>query len=201
MKLSKIYSSLILESIIGEARVEYNDLPPSTILVSNDNLLTLYDSAYYKSEDPSNGVLGFIAIGCGKGYCEVELVGAKKGVGPLMYELGMQYVSSMPLVSSREGDTKEGALRVWSYFLNGHNSDVTVTTLSPDDEGYIDCLDWGCDDENPEFFKIYNSRFTMEETSEYMMLMEDADEFYEKVGGKARGIITQLGREFFDSVY
>lgn len=200
MKLSKIYRNLLIENSINEARAEYSHLPPTTILVDNGGALTLYDTTYYKSDEPIEGVLGFIALSFYNTIAEVEIVGAKKGFGPMMYELAMQHSTPTPLVSSREGDTKEGALRVWEYFLKGNNPDVNVVTLTPENEEYQDCLEWGCHDTDPEFFKIYNSRFYMEESSEFLILLENGEDFHNSVKD-SRNIITNLGRNFFDGVY
>lgn len=196
-----LIKKLLREGLINEKRFEDTDLTNTTVLIENGNKLTLYDSQYLTTKNPEIGVLAFIGLHHDRNKTSVEVVGAKKGYGPLIYELAMEYISPNYLVSARDGDTREGAIRMWKYFLDGNNPNIEVKTIEPYEEDYMDCLDFGCDEEYPEFFKIYNSRFTSTDNNTYYMLENYGTELLEKIGDGYRDIISEWGHSFFDSIY
>lgn len=199
--MKKLIKKLLRESLLNEKRFEESDLPNTTVLIENGNKLTLYDTKFLKNEEPDLGVLAFIGLHHSRNLSSVEIVAAKKGYGPLIYELAMEFVSPNYLVSTRDGDTRSGAVRIWEYFIDGNNPNVEVKTIKPYEEGYVDCLDFGCDDEMPDFFKVYNSRFLTNDSNMYYMLESNGSELLENIGDEYRDIITDWGQNFFDSVY
>ena len=95
------------------------------VLSREDNALDLYDTVTKES-------LGHINVYQN----EVTGVAAKKGYGPLMYELGMAYVYPKPLRSDRNGNTEQEAQTVWEKFIEGINPNIKVVKLTPRDEKF-----------------------------------------------------------------
>lgn len=188
------------ENIIHEVRFNSSDLNNNTILVLDVNSLTLYDTTYWNTENIEDGVLGFIAIGNNKGELYVELSSAKKGYGPLMYELAMQSVYDNPLMPDYDGNANEKALRIWDYFYKGNNSDVKVIQLKEGDDGYRDVIGYNDVDENIKY--LFNSRFYMEPDDLYI-LESNAEEFFDEIGDYRNNakIISRLGQEQFNKMY
>ena len=170
----------IKKKVVKEVRMDGNNIGDSLGLFVLKNKIILYDLDAYGNSDEESGVVGVLTLGRDGADFTITMVVAKKGYGPLMYELGMQHVSPAKLVSDRDGDTKDAALSVWGKFINGASPNVTVETLSPEDEGYVECLGFGCDKNLPEFFKIYNSKLSMTDTSLYKRLTGEAKEFLEE---------------------
>lgn len=188
------------ENIIHEVRFNSSDLNNNTILVLDVNSLTLYDTTYWNTENIEDGVLGFIAIGNHKGELFVELSSAKKGYGPLMYELAMQSVYDNPLMPDYEGNANDKALRIWDYFYKGNNPEVKVIQLKESDEGYRDFIGYNDVDDNVKY--LFNSRFYME-PDELYFLESNTEEFFDEIGNYKENtkLITKLGQEQFNKMY
>lgn len=191
---------LLREGLIGEERFDLSHLSNSTILLLYSNKLTLYDTSFWNLENKEDGVLGFIAIGNDRGNLYVELSSAKKGFGPLMYELAMQSVYDSPLMPDYEGNTNEKALRMWDYFYKGINPSVKVVELKEGDDGYRDWI--GYNDVNDDVKHLYNSRFYME-PDEFYYLESNSEEFLDETGNykETIEIITKMGLEMFNKMY
>jgi len=95
------------------------------VLSREDNALDLYDTVTKES-------LGYINVYQNA----VTGVAAKKGYGPLMYELGMAYVYPKPLRSDRSGNTADEAQNIWEKFIEGINPNIKVIKLTPQDKKF-----------------------------------------------------------------
>jgi hypothetical protein len=191
---------LLREGLIGEERFDLSHLSNTTILLLNSNKLTLYDTSFWNLENKEDGVLGFIGIGNDRGNLYVELSSAKKGFGPLMYELAMQSIYDSPLMPDYEGNTNEKALRMWDYFYKGINPSVKVVELKEGDDGYRDWI--GYNDVNDNVKHLFNSRFYME-PDEFYYLESNAEEFLDETGNyrETLNLITKMGLEMFNKMY
>ena len=173
--MKKLLKKLLRENLLKEERFYSSNLSRETILTSYANSLTLYDTNFWESETPEDGVIGHIVIGREGKELFVETSYAKKGYGPLMYELAMQSVYDNPLTPSFDGNVNSKALRIWEYFYAGNNPDVTVVELKEGDDGYRDFIGYhGVDD---SVIHLFNSRFYME-ADEYYMLDTNAEDFF-----------------------
>jgi hypothetical protein len=198
--MKEVIKKLLRESLIGEERFNSTHLTNKTILVLDTNSLTLYDTTFWGTENLEEGVLGFIAIGNHKGNLYVELSSAKKGYGPLMYELAMQSVYDNPLMPDYDGNANEKALRIWDYFYKGKNPDVKVIELKKGDEGYRDFIGYNDVDDNVKY--LFNSRFYME-PDDFYTLESNAEEFFDEIGDYKNNskIIINMGHEMFNKMY
>jgi hypothetical protein len=198
--MKNIIKKLLREGLLDEERFDMNHLDNKTILVLSNTSLTLYNTQFWASETPEEGVLGFIAIGNHKGNLYVELASAKKGYGPLMYELAMQSVYDNPLMPDYEGNTNRKALRIWEYFYNGNNSDVKVIELKEGDDGYRDMI--GYNDVDEDVKHLFNSRFYME-PDELYMLESNTEDFFDEIGNYSENskFINKIGHDMFDKMY
>ena len=95
------------------------------VLSRNGHQISLYD---FKNKEP----LGLINT-YGN---EVTGVVAKKGYGPLMYELGMANVYPNGLQSDRHGNTEPAAEAVWKKYIAGASPNIKVEKLTPKDRDY-----------------------------------------------------------------
>ena len=116
------------EAIIGdkikEAKEEVTD-SMVVVLSRNDNQINLYNLK-------TNEALGSINT-YGN---EVTGVAAKKGYGPLMYELGMANIYPNGLQSDRRGNTEPAAEVVWEKYIAGASPHIKVEKLTPKDKEY-----------------------------------------------------------------
>ena len=120
--------SILNEAIVGdkieEAKEEVTDSMVA-VLSRNDNQINLYDLK-------TNEALGNINT-YGN---EVNGVAAKKGYGPLMYELGMANIYPKGLQSDRRGNTEAPAEAVWKKYIEGASPNIKVEKLTPKDRDY-----------------------------------------------------------------
>ena len=116
------------EAIVGdkieEAKEEVTD-SMVVVLSRNDNQINLYNLK-------TNEALGNINT-YGN---EVNAVAAKKGYGPLMYELGMANIYPKGLQSDRRGNTEAPAEAVWKKYIEGASPNIKVEKLTPKDRDY-----------------------------------------------------------------
>ena len=202
MKLPDVtgYVKKKLRISLLEGAVNTNQLPDDAVLIENGNSLTLYRTNYLRTNIAYDGVLAYIGLQHNRNYSEVTLVAARKGYGPLIYQLAMEFALPQPLVSARDGDTRESALNIWNYFLKKIGW-VKTKTLTPDNYLYIDAFDWGDDETDPDFFKVINTQFFATDNNDFQTLKSDGDEFLETVGEDYRDIISQYGHDYFDAMY
>ena len=109
---------------IKEAKEEVTD-SMVVVLSRNDNQINLYNLK-------TNEALGNINT-YGN---EVNAVAAKKGYGPLMYELGMANIYPKGLQSDRRGNTEAPAEAVWKKYIEGASPNIKVEKLTPKDRDY-----------------------------------------------------------------
>lgn len=198
--MKRLIKKILRESLIGEERFDSSHLKNTTILVLDSSSLTLYDTSFWGLDNQEDGVLGFIAIGNNKDNLFVELSCAKKGFGPLMYELAMQSVYDNPLMPDFEGNTNNKALRMWDYFYKGNNPDVKVIELKEGNDGYRDFIGYnGVDD---SALHLFNSRFYME-PDDFYLLESNAEDFFDEIGDYKNNskIIIDMGHEMFNKMY
>jgi len=123
------------------------------VLSRNDNQINLYNLK-------KNEALGNINT-YGN---EVTGVSAKKGYGPLMYELGMANVYPDGLQSDRRGNTEPAAETVWKKYIAGASPNIKVEKLTTKDKDYRTIYNgYGYDSSYiPDFYnyKIYNPNTT-----------------------------------------
>ena len=116
------------EAIVGdrikEAKEEVTD-SMVVVLSRNDNQVNLYNLK-------TNEALGNINT-YGN---EVTGVAAKKGYGPLMYELGMANIYPNGLQSDRRGNTEAPAETIWKKYIAGASPNIKVEKLTPKDKDY-----------------------------------------------------------------
>ena len=109
---------------LKEAKQEVKD-SMVVVLSRKDNQINLYDLK-------TNEALGVINT-YGN---EVTGVAAKKGYGPLMYELGMANVYPNGLQSDRHGNTEPAAENIWKKYIAGTSPNIKVQKLIPKDKDY-----------------------------------------------------------------
>lgn len=156
------------------------------------NSLTLYDMSFLNSNKPIDGVLGCIGLDKNKnGFFEVLRIAGQKGYGKIMYILAMEFTSPKPIMISRDGDIRENAFNVIKKIFDNPPNGVRILQKTKNDDGYVDCLDWGCDDEDElkDFFKVYNTEFYSKKT--YINK-------YKIINNKK---IDDYGHSFFNGVY
>jgi hypothetical protein len=196
MKL--LIKKLLREHLLSEERYDINNLSNKTILVIKGNQLTLYNTSFLNSENPDDGVLGYIAIDHNDNHFYVEQSVAKKGFGPLMYELAMQYVYDSPLMPDFEGNTNKKALRMWDYFYNGNNPDVKVIELKDGQTGYRDFIGYNGVDKS--LLYLFNSRFYLK-PNELYYLESNTEDFFDENDKSIGHQITRMGQHFFNQMY
>lgn len=200
--MKKLIKKLLREQLFNEVKYDASNLSEDIgLFIIRDKTLILYDMLEYDDSERIRGVKGMITLRDENGKYSVNKVAALKGYGPIMYELAMQHIYPTPLVSDREGDTREGALNVLKKFIEGVNKSVEVTTKQPNEDGYTKCLEFGCDDNEPEFFKIHNSEFKMSDKSLYGKLKSEGEEFLGDVGFEFIDELEDLSSDFFDTMY
>jgi hypothetical protein len=202
MELREYISRIIQECLNESDNMSYTSF--ETLIGNKDivlnilgNSITVYDKNFLNGDKPENGVLGCIGLTRGSnGFYEASRIAGERGYGKLLYILGMELASPMPLMISRDGDIREDALRVIEKIYKNPPAGVEVINIDKDDVKYIDCLeDIGCDDENglEDFFKIYNTVFYSK--SKYINKLKQ-----EKRIMKDKNI-DSYGRNYFDFKY
>jgi len=220
-KLFESYANIIEEEFLDEARVDFSNLSDNIIAIVDEETmsLSLIDITNYKHEqgDTVNLYLGYIEFNDSEQNeydKQVFRVAAAKGYGLLTYELGMQMIYPDDLVSSRNGETRKGAFRLYQYYYNGMNPRVLVTKIEPSNPEWVDCVDnpkatsfLKCSNnpENPsenvdsQMIKMYNSKLSMS-PNEITPLAKRGEEFMQKYGLQ-KSFLTRLGRIFFNRRY
>lgn len=156
--LIKCVFDKVKNGMINEVKITPELLGDSVVAVlSPGPIINLFDVV-------NNEPLGYINVYNN----EVTGVAAKKGYGPLLYELAMAIVYPNALQSDRRGNTSEEAKSVWDKFITGMSPNIKVVKLSPNDKGYMSVWGGGSyegekmspkDLENMAFmnYKFYNS--------------------------------------------
>ena len=114
----------IFANNLNEVKKEINNSMVA-VLSRKGNQISLYD---FDNKEP----LGLINT-YGN---EVTGVVAKKGYGPLMYELGIANVYPNGLQSDRNGNTEPGAEAVLNKFIEGASPNIEAVKLTPNDKDY-----------------------------------------------------------------
>ncbi len=133
------------------------------VLSRNDNQINLYNLK-------TNEALGNINT-YGN---EVTGVAAKKGYGPLMYELGMANVHPKSLQSDRNGNTEPEAQAVWDKFIQGASPNIEVEKLTPEDTEYR--TEYPNGNEIWDVDGFYNYKFYNPDTSTLKNLLKKGNE-------------------------
>lgn len=192
-KLYENYKEIVEETLLGEVRQSFDSLPTSVGLIIYNNQLILLDTsnvdANISVEELEKHILGQIEVDdVSDSLYEVDSVSAIKGYGLLLYELAMQYIYPNQLISTRDGKTKDEALRLYKYFYDGLNPKVDVETLQPNDDDYDDFY---LNSKGEYFTTLYNSRFSMKPNeinelvrrgSDLLNQIKDKQSFHVKLG-------------------
>jgi hypothetical protein len=101
---------------------------------------------------------------------------AKKGYGPLMYELGMANVYPNSLQSDRNGNTEPEAQAVWDKFIQGASPNIKVEKLTPKDKEYR--TEYPNGNEIWDVDGFYNYKFYNPDTSTLKNLLKKGNELY-----------------------
>jgi hypothetical protein len=154
--MKNMVKKLLREHLL-EVKAEPTD--SMVVIVSKGYEINLYD---LENRTP----IGFINISNN----EVSGVAAKKGYGPLIYELGMAYIYPSGLQSDRRGNTEYAAMNIWNKFIQGANQNIRIEKLKPNDSDYMSVWGGGSDEgslisqEDRDGFmnyKFYNSDKTL----------------------------------------
>lgn len=172
----------LLRENLYEARVDGLEIDSNIVaIVSEGPTITLFDLT-------SKTVLGFINVYNN----EVTGVSAKKGYGPLMYELGMSLIYPNGLQSDRRGNTTPEAERMWNYFINGGNPNVKVVKLNLSDKEFITHYKH---DDSLEVPNYYNYKLFNSDKTTLNRLVSNGN----KLEDDSKNKIIDLGKNFYDS--
>ena len=172
--------------LFNEGRINLYDLNNNIVAVlGRGPSITLFDII-------NKEVLGYINV-YGN---QVSGVAAKKGFGPLMYELGMALVYPKGLQSNRHGNTSDSAIRIWNYFINGGNNKVKVKTYNIGDSKYINKFDHieSLNDLHPDMERIVNVEFFLSDKTTLNTLILHGKSITDEDKNK----ISQMGLDFYN---
>lgn len=173
------------KQFFNEGRINFSDLDNNIIAVlGRGPSITLFDTT-------NNEVLAYINLYLN----QVSGVAAKKGFGPLIYELGMALVYPKGLQSDRHGNSTDGAIRIWNYFMDGGNSKVKVKTYNEGDSKYINKFDHieSLEDLHPDMKRIVNAEFFLPDKTILNTLISNGASITDEDKNK----INQLGLDFY----
>lgn len=176
---------LLRESLLDEGRINPNDLDDNIIAVEGRGpSITLFNIS-------NKEVLGYINVYNN----QVSGVATKKGFGPLIYELGMALVYPKGLQSDRHGNSSDGAIRMWNYFMDGNNNQVKIKTYHTGDSKYVDRFDHieSLKDLSPDMERIVNAEFFLPDKTTLNKLISNG----ESLTDKDKNLINQLGLDFY----
>lgn len=145
----------------------------------------------------------------------VSGVAAKKGYGPLIYELAFMFVhdNNSRLMPSRDGNVRGEAFNVWKKMYNRDDVDklgfnVTDNNFKFDiltgvDDGNIskeDKIEWFNNSSNEEklVLKVFNTAFSKQPNSDYRRLISIANNYSEKIQDKAHEAGDLLWQSSYD---
>ena len=186
--------TLLRESLLGEAPLSVGQLPAGTGLFAkelNSNELVLFNP----DSKEAYGIINFVHNPNMSDFQYVISVAAKKGVGPLMYELAMMYVNDKHnnmLTPMRDGDIRGRAFNIWEKMYD--REDIIKKQLQPTDEDFrYDILfptSEVPDDERQEAFDeltdeekkaliVFNSGYSKQPNDDYRKLLSIAQQYDE----------------------
>lgn len=167
---------------LNEAKKEINNSMVA-VLSKKGNQISLYD---FDNKEP----LGLINT-YGN---EVNGVAAKKGYGPLMYELGMANVYPNGLQSDRNGNTEPEAEAVLNKFIEGVSPNIEAVKLTPNDKDYKTHYPNG--NELFDVDNFYNYKFYNADTSILKQLLQKGNE----LSPNEQSTIISATEEMYDSM-
>ena len=109
--MKSLIAKLLRESLLGEARITLNDMDRFVLIyLSEDNIFLIIDK---ENKEP----MGYISFGLTDGNVYgIYGAYAKRGFGPLLYEIVMTYVFPNGITMSDDSTTSGDALNVWNKF-------------------------------------------------------------------------------------
>ena len=167
---------------LNEAKKEINNSMVA-VLSKKGNQISLYD---FDNKEP----LGLINT-YGN---EVTGIVAKKGYGPLMYELGMANVYPNGLQSDRNGNTEPEAEAVLNKFIEGASPNIEAVKLTPNDKDYKTHYPNG--NELFDVDNFYNYKFYNADTSILKQLLQKGNE----LSPNEQSTIISATEEMYDSM-
>lgn len=203
---------LLRESLLGEVAITPSNLPEGTGLFAkeqNSNELVLFNPGTKEAY----GIINFVHNPNMSDFQYVISVAAKKGVGPLMYELAMMYVNDKHnnmLTPMRDGDVKSSAFNVWEKMYD--REDIIKKQLQPTDKFFrYDILfptSEVPDDERQEAFDeltdeekkaliVFNAGYTKQPNEDYHKLLSIAQKYDEDTYELA----SKIGDELWQGSY
>jgi hypothetical protein len=153
------------------------------VLSKNGHQISLYD---FDNKEP----LGLINT-YGN---EVTGVAAKKGYGPLMYELGMANVYPNGLQSDRNGNTEPEAEAVLNKFIEGASPNIKAVKLTPKDKEYR--TEYPNGNEIWDVDGFYNYKFYNADASTLKQLLQKGNE----LSPNEQSNIISSTEEMYDSM-
>ncbi len=212
-----IIKKLLRESLLDEAMMNSTHLPKETALFSQNSgiYMSLYDPIV-------KNTYGMISASLrGQNY-DVNSVAAEKGFGPYMYEFAMMnaYSKGKGLMPSRDGDVREGALKVWMKFFdrpdvkkqqiapfdsNGNwNNVYSVAIYTGDEEGFENQEDFNefweeLDPEMQDIMKKFNTSYSMAPSEDYHNMLARGQEYIKKGMNPSRAFAG--AQKLFTSMY
>jgi hypothetical protein len=165
---------------LNESKQEPTD---SMVLVISDkgHGLNLYDTI-------TKQILGYINVYNNN----VTGVAAKKGYGPLMYELGMAHVYPNGLQSDRNGNTEPEAEAVLNKFIAGNSPNIKAVKLTPNDKDYK--TEYPNGNKLWDVNNFFNYKFFNPNKSTLEKLISNGD----KLSPEEQENIRKLGYNFYD---
>ena len=216
--IKKIIRNVLKETIIQEEVFRLEHLPKETSLFIDNKksnygyVLTLYNP---KTKNAYAIITIHKMVYFGDVYF-VTSVAAEKGFGPFIYELAMMHLNTqnLGLMPSRDGDVKEGALKVWKKFYN--RSDVSKKTFDLLDSRFRcdiivgdecefkddnDKIEWWEDLNSEEKYvlKVFNTTYSIPPNNQYKELISRAKK-WESIGFDKKEAFDS-GSELWNSSY
>lgn len=215
--MKNIIKKLLREGILGEEMMNSSNLPKETALFSKSN--GIYMVLYNPMTKDCYGVIS--ASLRGENY-DMDNVATEKGFGPYMYEFAMMKANSKGkgLVPSRNGDIRDGALKVWLKFYdrpdvkktpilpfdnNGNwNSEYSIAIYTGDEDVFDDVEEfeefWNNLEPNmQDIIKKYNTIYTMTPNDDYRNMLVRGEEYLKKGMNPQRAF--KAGQDLFMEKY
>jgi hypothetical protein len=200
--MRNLIKKLLRESLLDEVAINKSNISEDIgLFVLPGNTIVLYDMVEYDDSDRSLGMRGVIVLRNDGDVIAANKIAAKKGYGPIMFELAMQYIYPKVMMIERDGDVRDAATSVLSKFVGGINPNVEVNTLNPGDSSYSDCSQFNHMSDVDTFCSIYNSQFRMSDKSLFNKLKAEGDEFLDDVGHEFINELEGFAGDFFDTMY
>jgi hypothetical protein len=158
-------------------------------------------SAYMEGKDgPEDLIVGYIRISnmdydkCDRAWI-VTNSAARKGYGPLMYDIAFSHISPDYLTADRQ-DVSKYASKVWNYYYGPRKSEFKIKPLGQNDN----CANPNYNENDP-----VNFSYAMKAKKDFSSLVSRDKWLMSKLGSsnayKAKEILDDMSGAFFDLKY